>query len=67
MLLSYKRQWLYTCIYQQKRNNKAAVIKVEDNGIGMEKDVADNAFDLFYQGEYENLKDRARVLPCQKS
>ncbi|MEP6513891.1 MAG: substrate-binding domain-containing protein, partial [Parafilimonas sp.] len=34
--------------------DKSVIIKVEDNGIGMSPDVAEHAFELFYQGNASN-------------
>ncbi len=33
-----------------------ARIKVQDNGVGMTNDAVDHAFEVYYQGEYENYK-----------
>ena len=33
-----------------------AIIKVEDNGMGMDEEAAKNTFNVFYQGEFENKK-----------
>jgi signal transduction histidine kinase/DNA-binding response OmpR family regulator len=42
-------------VYVKKSNSgKEAVIKVEDNGIGMNSITQEHAFDLFYQGEHEH-------------
>jgi len=38
------------------KNNDDAIIKIEDDGIGMTKDVIEHAFEPFFQGEYENYK-----------
>lgn len=43
-----------------------ALITVEDNGIGMAEDVLEHAFDLFYQGEYENYKGSGLGLALSK-
>lgn len=41
-------------------------IKVEDNGIGMTKDTADHAFDLFYQGNITNQQGSGLGLALSK-
>lgn len=57
----------YIHVYINKSEKKdVAVIKIEDNGIGMEKDVVKNAFNLFYQGEYENYKGSGIGLALSK-
>ena len=47
-------------------NGQEAVIKVEDNGIGMAEEVSEHAFELFYQGEYENHKGSGLGLALSK-
>jgi DNA-binding response OmpR family regulator len=42
------------------------VIKIEDNGVGMSKDAIDHAFEVFYQGEYENYKGSGLGLALSK-
>jgi signal transduction histidine kinase/AraC-like DNA-binding protein/CheY-like chemotaxis protein len=57
----------YIHIYMQKSDNSnEAIIKVEDNGMGMAEDVADKAFDLFYQGDYDNNKGSGLGLALSK-
>ncbi len=57
----------YIHIYINKNENgNDAVIKVEDNGIGMEADTANNAFELFYQGDYEDYKGSGLGLALSK-
>jgi signal transduction histidine kinase/DNA-binding response OmpR family regulator len=57
----------YIHIYTNKsENGNEAVIKVEDNGIGMDEEVVNKAFDLFYQGEYENHKGSGLGLALSK-
>lgn len=47
----------YVHIYINKNEDgKEVIIKIEDNGIGMSKDALEHAFEMFYQGEYENYK-----------
>jgi signal transduction histidine kinase/DNA-binding response OmpR family regulator len=43
-----------------------AVITVEDNGIGMSKDVAEHAFELFYQGNITNQQGSGLGLSLSK-
>jgi signal transduction histidine kinase/AraC-like DNA-binding protein len=43
-----------------------ALIKIEDDGIGMTKEVIDHAFDPFFQGEYENYKGTGLGLALSK-
>lgn len=38
------------------RKDNSAVISVEDTGIGMSPEVLAHAFDIFYQGDYDNHK-----------
>jgi signal transduction histidine kinase/DNA-binding response OmpR family regulator len=46
--------------------NDRAVIKIEDNGIGMSEDSLQHAFDPFFQGEYENYKGTGLGLALSK-
>ncbi len=48
------------------RKNENAVITVEDNGIGMTKEVIEHAFEPFFQGEYENYKGTGLGLALAK-
>jgi len=58
----------YIHIYINKsENSDYAVIKVEDNGMGMSKDAVEHAFDAFYQGEYENYKGSGLGLALSKN
>jgi signal transduction histidine kinase/AraC-like DNA-binding protein len=43
-----------------------ALIKIEDDGIGMTKEVIEHAFDPFFQGEYENYKGTGLGLALSK-
>lgn len=45
---------------------KKAFIVVEDDGIGMNKDAMEHAFDIFYQGESENYKGSGLGLALSK-
>ena len=45
---------------------QAAIIKVEDNGIGMSQDVAEHAFELFYQGNITNQQGSGLGLSLSK-
>jgi signal transduction histidine kinase/DNA-binding response OmpR family regulator len=57
----------YVHIYINKsEDSKSAVIKIEDNGIGLSQDAIDHAFDVFYQGEYENYKGSGLGLALSK-
>lgn len=51
-----------------EKSNKGsyAVIKVEDNGIGMSADVAAHAFELFYQGNITNQQGSGLGLSLSK-
>jgi len=58
----------YIHVYISKsENGNNAVIKIEDNGVGMSKDAIEHAFDVFYQGEYENYKGSGLGLALSKS
>ncbi|MEO8413625.1 MAG: substrate-binding domain-containing protein [Ginsengibacter sp.] len=48
------------------KNDKNAIIKIEDDGIGMSKEVIDHAFEPFFQGEYENYKGTGLGLALSK-
>jgi signal transduction histidine kinase/DNA-binding response OmpR family regulator len=52
-------------IYISKSDNQA-IIKIEDNGVGMSADALAHAFDVFYQGEYENYKGSGLGLALSK-
>jgi signal transduction histidine kinase/DNA-binding response OmpR family regulator/ABC-type xylose transport system substrate-binding protein len=41
---------IYVTVDKNEKNNTAVII-IEDNGIGMPPEVAEHAFDLFYQGK----------------
>lgn len=47
--------FIHVFVEKDEQNNRARV-KVQDNGVGMTKDASTHAFDVFYQGEYENYK-----------
>jgi AraC-like DNA-binding protein len=42
------------------------IIKVQDNGMGMDEEAAKNAFEVFYQGEFENQKGSGLGLALSK-
>jgi signal transduction histidine kinase/DNA-binding response OmpR family regulator len=50
----------------RSEDNKEAVIKVEDNGMGMDEEVVKNTFNVFYQGEFENQKGSGLGLALSK-
>lgn len=50
----------------RNEDNKEAVIKVEDNGVGMDEEVVKNTFNVFYQGEFENQKGSGLGLALSK-
>ena len=57
----------YIHVYISKsENSNNAIIKIEDNGIGMSKDALEHAFDVFYQGDYENYKGSGLGLALSK-
>ena len=57
----------YVHVYLAKcSNNKDVMIKVEDNGVGMATDALNHAFEIFYQGEYENYKGTGLGLALSK-
>ncbi|WP_026259945.1 substrate-binding domain-containing protein [Segetibacter koreensis] len=57
----------YIHVYVNKsENGREAIIKVEDNGIGMSENVVKSAFDLFFQGEYDNYKGSGLGLALSK-
>lgn len=49
------RGFIHVSIFRDKNTNEA-VIKVEDNGVGMSKEALKHLFEVFYQGDYENYK-----------
>lgn len=53
-------------LYIAKEENNEAVIKVEDNGLGMSEEAVKNAFTMFYQGDYENQKGSGLGLALSK-
>jgi signal transduction histidine kinase/AraC-like DNA-binding protein len=57
------------CIYVSLEKDEAAnnvKIIVEDNGVGMTETAVEHAFELFYQGEYENYKGSGLGLALSK-
>jgi ABC-type sugar transport system substrate-binding protein/DNA-binding response OmpR family regulator/nitrogen-specific signal transduction histidine kinase len=57
----------YIHIYISKsENGNNVVLKIEDNGVGISKDALDHAFEVFYQGEYENYKGSGLGLALSK-
>lgn len=61
----FTKDYGYIHIYIGKQENRA-LVKIEDNGVGMSKDAIDHAFDVFYQGEYENYKGSGLGLALSK-
>ena len=49
-----------------RKNNNYALLKIEDDGIGMTKEVIEHAFEPFFQGEYENYKGTGLGLALSK-
>jgi signal transduction histidine kinase/DNA-binding response OmpR family regulator len=57
----------YIYIYvNRSEDGKNVVIKVEDNGLGMEETAVKNIFSVFYQGEFENQKGSGLGLALSK-
>jgi DNA-binding response OmpR family regulator len=57
----------YIYVYLEKDEVANNVkITVEDNGVGMTETAAEHAFELFYQGEYENYKGSGLGLALSK-
>jgi signal transduction histidine kinase/AraC-like DNA-binding protein/AmiR/NasT family two-component response regulator len=57
----------YIYIYINRSiDEKNVVIKVEDNGVGMEEIAVKNIFSVFYQGEFENHKGSGLGLALSK-
>jgi signal transduction histidine kinase/DNA-binding response OmpR family regulator len=57
----------YIHIYINKsEDGRDAVILVEDNGVGMANESIEHAFEVFYQGEYENYKGSGLGLALSK-
>ncbi len=50
----------------KSEDNKTAIIKVEDDGIGMSADDAAHAFEMFYQGHNSTLKGTGLGLSLSK-
>lgn len=48
------------------RNDKEAIIKIEDDGVGMTQEALNHAFEPFFQGEYENYKGTGLGLSLSK-
>ncbi len=48
------------------KDNNNAIVKIEDDGIGMTKEVIAHAFEPFFQGEYENYKGTGLGLALSK-
>jgi signal transduction histidine kinase/DNA-binding response OmpR family regulator len=48
------------------KNDTNALITIEDNGIGMTKEIIEHAFEPFFQGEYESYKGAGLGLALSK-
>ena len=48
------------------KNNDCSILRVEDDGVGMTKEVIDHAFEPFFQGEYENYRGTGLGLALSK-
>ncbi len=48
------------------KDDENAIIKIEDNGVGMTQQALDHAFEPFFQGEYENYKGTGLGLALSK-
>nr|WP_262485762.1 substrate-binding domain-containing protein [Cnuella takakiae] len=51
----------------KSENNELALIKVEDNGMGMSATAQEHLFEVFYQGEYENNKGSGLGLALSRA
>ncbi|MEO6719030.1 MAG: substrate-binding domain-containing protein, partial [Ferruginibacter sp.] len=51
---------------EKNATENLAIIRVEDNGIGMSKDVAEHAFELFYQADITNQQGSGLGLSLSK-
>lgn len=57
----------YIYLYiNRSEDEKNVVIKVEDNGVGMEEAAVKNIFSVFYQGEFENQRGSGLGLALSK-
>jgi signal transduction histidine kinase/DNA-binding response OmpR family regulator len=57
----------YIHVYVSKNEeSNQAILKVEDNGVGMSEDAIKHAFEVFYQGDYENYKGSGLGLALSK-
>lgn len=57
--------FIHVYINKSEKEN-VAIIKVDDNGVGMSKDAVEHAFEVFYQGDYENYKGSGLGLALSK-
>ncbi len=53
-------------VLEKNTKENVAVIRVEDNGIGMSEEVANHAFELFYQGNITNQQGSGLGLSLSK-
>ena len=58
--------FVHIYITRDEGENKA-IIKVEDNGVGMAPDAVAHSFEVFYQGEFENYKGSGLGLALSKN
>ncbi len=57
--------WIHLSLHK-KEDGSAAVIKIEDNGVGMSQEALAHSFEVFYQGEHENYKGSGLGLALSK-
>jgi signal transduction histidine kinase/DNA-binding response OmpR family regulator len=63
----FTRDGGYIHLYvNRSEDGREAVIKVEDNGVGMEEEALKHTFSVFYQGEFENHKGSGLGLALSK-
>lgn len=50
----------------KSNDSQEALVQVEDNGVGMSEQALEHAFEVFYQGDYENYKGSGLGLALSK-